>query len=85
MTPSDKYCTYLLRLWCTADGRWLASLVDPQTIRFHQRVKAGQAEINGVKFESLEWLQGIGRKVADLRVKVTVDAINAYRATLPKP
>ena len=61
------------------------SLVDPQSIRFQQRVKAGQAEINGVKFQSLAWLQDIGRKVADLRVKVTIDAINAHRATLPKP
>jgi creatinine amidohydrolase len=61
------------------------SLVDPQSIRFQQRVKAGQAEINGVKFESLAWLQDIGRKVADLRVKTTIEAINAYRATLPKP
>jgi len=61
------------------------SLVDPQSIRFQQRVKAGQAEINGVKFESLAWLQDVGRKVADLRVKITIDAINAYRATLPKP
>ncbi|MGH7676988.1 MAG: creatininase family protein [Gemmatimonadaceae bacterium] len=60
------------------------SLVDPQSIRFQQRVKAGQAEINGVKFESLAWLQDIGRKVAELRVKTTVDAISAYRATLPK-
>jgi creatinine amidohydrolase len=60
------------------------SLVDPQTIRFEQRVKAGQAEINGIKFESLAWLQDLGRKIADLRVTVTVTAINAYRATLPK-
>ncbi|HYW32446.1 MAG TPA: creatininase family protein [Gemmatimonas sp.] len=61
------------------------ALVDPQSIRFEQRKKAGQAEINGVKFQSLKWLQDIGRKIADLRVTVTVDAINAYRATLPKP
>jgi creatinine amidohydrolase/Fe(II)-dependent formamide hydrolase-like protein len=60
------------------------ALIDPQSIRFEQRVKAGTAEINGIKFESLAWLQDIGRKVADLRVKVTVDAITAYRATLPK-
>lgn len=61
------------------------SLVDPQTIRFEQRVKAGQAEINGIKFESLAWLQDLGRKIADLRVRVTIDAITAYRETLPKP
>jgi hypothetical protein len=60
------------------------SLVDPQSIRFTQRVKAGQAEINGIKFQSLEWLQDIGRKVADLRVTTTVNAINAYRATLQR-
>jgi creatinine amidohydrolase len=60
------------------------ALADPQSIRFEQRVKAGQAEINGIKFESLAWLQDLGRKVADVRVTVTINAINAYRATLPK-
>jgi creatinine amidohydrolase len=59
------------------------ALVDPVSIRYPQRVKAGEAEINGVKFESLEWLQEIGRKVAELRTKLTVDAITAYRASLP--
>ncbi len=57
------------------------ALVDPQSIRFAQRVKAGEAEINGIKFQSLKWLQDIGRKVADLRTTTTVNAINAYRAT----
>lgn len=60
------------------------ALADPQSIRFEQRVKAGQAEINGIKFESLKWLQDLGRKVADVRVTTTINAINAYRATLPK-
>jgi hypothetical protein len=61
------------------------ALADPQSIRYEQRVKAGQAEINGIKFQSLAWLQDLGRKVAAVRVKATVDAIDAYRATLPKP
>ena len=61
------------------------ALADPQSIRFEQRVKAGQAEINGIKFESIAWLQDLGRKVADLRVTTTINAISAYRATLPKP
>ena len=60
------------------------ALADPQSIRFAQRVKAGQAEINGITFESLTWLQELGRKVADLRVTTTVNAITAYRAMLPK-
>jgi hypothetical protein len=61
------------------------ALADPKSIRFEQRVKAGQAEINGIKFESLAWLQDLGRKVADVRVTAAINAINAYRATLPKP
>jgi hypothetical protein len=60
------------------------ALVDPVSIRYPQRVKAGEDEINGIKFESLEWLQEIGRKVAELRTRLTVDAITAYRATLPR-
>ena len=61
------------------------SLVDPQSIRFEQRKKVGQDSINGVKFQSLKWLQDLGRKVAELRTTTTVNAINAYRAALPKP
>jgi creatinine amidohydrolase/Fe(II)-dependent formamide hydrolase-like protein len=61
------------------------ALADPQSIRFEQRKKAGQAEINGIKFQSLKWLQDLGRKVAEVRVSATVNAISAYRATLPKP
>jgi hypothetical protein len=60
------------------------ALADPQSIRFEQRVKAGQAEINGIKFESLAWLQDLGRKIAELRATTAINAINAYRATLPK-
>ncbi len=61
------------------------ALADPQSIRYEQRKKVGQDEINGVKFQSLAWLQDLGRKIADVRVKATVDAITAYRATLAKP
>lgn len=57
------------------------ALADPQSIRFQQRVKAGQAEINGIKFESLKWLQDLGRKVAEVRVNATVKAIEGYRAS----
>lgn len=60
------------------------ALADPQSIRFEQRKKAGQAEINGVKFQSLKWLQDLGRKVAEVRINAAIAAINAYRATLPK-
>ena len=71
---------------------WIGS--GPALKELEQRVKAGNtcgpnrdrncASINGIKFESLAWLQDLGRKVADLRVRTTIDAINAYRATLPR-
>ncbi|MBL0171314.1 MAG: hypothetical protein IPP90_11380 [Gemmatimonadaceae bacterium] len=46
-------------------------------------MKAGQAEINGIKFQSLAWPQDLSRKVAEVRGTATINAINAYRATLP--
>lgn len=65
------------------------ALADPVSIRYEQRKKVGQDEINGIKFQSLEWLQDLGRKIADLRVTTTVNAITAYRASLgrnqPRP
>jgi creatinine amidohydrolase len=61
------------------------ALADPQSIRYAQRVKAGQAEINGIKFESLAWLQELGRKVAELRVSTTIKAIEQHRATISRP
>jgi hypothetical protein len=64
------------------------ALADPVSIRYEQRKKVGQDEINGIKFESLAWLQELGRKVAELRVTTTVKAIEAARAAqrrLPGP
>lgn len=61
------------------------ALADPTSIRYEQRKKVGQDEINGIKFQSLKWLQDLGKKIADLRVTTTINAINAYRATLPQP
>lgn len=58
------------------------ALADPVSIRYEQRKKVGQDEINGIKFQSLEWLQDLGRKIADLRVITTVNAIMAYRASV---
>lgn len=58
------------------------ALADPVSIRYEQRKKVGQDEINGIKFQSLEWLQDLGRKIADLRVTTTVNAIMAYRASV---
>lgn len=61
------------------------ALADPTSIRYEQRKKVGQDEINGVKFQSLAWLQDLGRKVAELRVTTTVKAIEALRTATAKP
>lgn len=57
------------------------ALADPVSIRYEQRKKVGLDEINGIRFQSLAWLQDLGRKIADLRVTTTVNAITAYRAS----
>lgn len=56
------------------------SVLDPTTIRYPQRVEAGLASINGISLEPLEQTQELGRKVIEFRTKLTVDAIQAFRA-----
>ncbi len=78
------------RQWTSPPGNLYATLAlaDPVSIRYEQRKKVGQDEINGIKFQSLAWLQELGRKVAELRVTTTVKAIEAVRAAqrrLPGP
>src|SRR5690606_19654957 len=60
------------------------SVVDPEYIRWEQRVAAGRASINGVSIANLAELQDLGRKIIDFRTKLTVDAIQAFRAR-PRP
>ncbi|MBS0416468.1 MAG: creatininase family protein [Proteobacteria bacterium] len=52
------------------------ALVDPQLVRWQERVKAGEATINGVSVADLNAVRGWGRKIVDYRVGVTVAAIN---------
>jgi len=52
------------------------ALVDPELVRWQERVKAGKATINGVSVADLDAVRGWGGKVVDYRVGVTVDAIN---------
>lgn len=56
------------------------SVVDPTSIRYEQRVKAGRASINGISLEPLSRTQELGRKVIEFRTNITVDAIQALRA-----
>ncbi|NNK62369.1 MAG: creatininase family protein [Gemmatimonadetes bacterium] len=60
--------------------------LDPETVRFDQRVAAGKASINGLSLEPLERTVEIGRKLLQFRVDRTVEAIRAAReGTAPEP
>ncbi len=58
----------------------IMSVIDPTSIRFDQRVKAGRASINGISLEPLSQTQELGRKLIEFRTGITVEAIQALRA-----
>ena len=53
----------------------LMALYDPQTIRIEQRKKANRATINGVSLLPVEKTLEMGKKIVELRTKLTVEAI----------
>ena len=57
----------------------IMSVIDPEAIRFDQRVKAGRASINGISLEPLSKTQELGRKLIEFRTKLTLKAIEAVR------
>ena len=58
----------------------IMSVIDPTSIRFEQRVKAGRASINGISLEPLSQTQALGRKLIEFRTQLTVDAIQELRS-----
>jgi creatinine amidohydrolase len=54
----------------------LMALYDPKTIRIDERSKANRATINGVSLLPMAKTLEMGRKIVELRAKLTVDAIN---------
>ena len=52
-----------------------AALYDPKTIRIDERTKANRATINGVSLLPMSKTLEMGRKIVELRTKLTVDAI----------
>ncbi len=54
----------------------LMALYDPKTIRIDERTKANRATINGVSLLPMSKTLEMGRKIVELRTKITVDAIN---------
>jgi creatinine amidohydrolase len=53
----------------------LLMTVDPTTVRYEQRVKAGKASINGVPITSADKTVAIGKRAVESRVVETVKAI----------
>jgi len=61
----------------------LMTLLDPKTVRYDQRVKAGRAIINGVPLEPKAKVLEHAKQFLELRTKLTVDGINKALATMP--
>ena len=59
----------------------LMMAVDPVTVRYEQRVKAGKASINGVDITPKEKTIALGRQLTDFRAERTVKAIRAAMAS----
>ena len=53
----------------------IMALVDPDSIRFHQRVAKGKDTINGVKLAPLSTTQANARKMIEYRTEATVIAL----------
>jgi creatinine amidohydrolase/Fe(II)-dependent formamide hydrolase-like protein len=59
----------------------LMMVIDPTTVRYEQRVKAGKASINGVTIAPKEKTIEIGKRLVEFRADYTVRAIRAAKAT----
>lgn len=58
-------------IWVTA----IMMVTDPSSVRYHERVEAGLASINGVDIAPMEDTIELGRKMVEFRAKHTADAI----------
>jgi creatinine amidohydrolase len=58
----------------------LMALYDPNSIRIEQRKKVNKTTINGVSLLPMDKTLAMGRKIVELRTKMTVDAIQKAMA-----
>jgi creatinine amidohydrolase/Fe(II)-dependent formamide hydrolase-like protein len=49
--------------------------IDPASIRTEERIKAGKFRINGVELSPIEKTAEWGRRIADFRASITIDAL----------
>ena len=64
------------------DNYWLTAMqasVDPETVRYEQRVRAGRASINGVSLTPLGRTISVGEELLRFRIDSTVEAIQAAK------
>jgi len=59
----------------------LMALYDPRTIRIDERTMANRATINGVSLLPMSKTLEMGKKIVELRTRLTVDAINKALAS----
>lgn len=62
------------------DDYYISTIImndDPEYVRFHQRVDAGKASINGIPIVPLEKALADGRRIIEFRTEATVAAIRA--------
>jgi hypothetical protein len=50
-------------------------VTDPSSVRYHERVEAGLASINGVEIAPMEETIELGKKMIEFRARYTADAI----------
>lgn len=55
----------------------LMMVTDPTAVRYHQRVAAGHATINGLSIAPIHQALEVGKRLMEFRVNVTVEAIQA--------
>lgn len=60
-------------IWVTA----MMMVTDPSLVRYHERVAAGLASINGVPIAPMEETIGLGRKIIAFRAEYTANVIRA--------
>ena len=58
-------------IWVTA----MMMVTDPTSVRYHERVEAGLATINGVRIAPMEKTIALGRKMVEFRAHYAADAI----------
>ena len=58
----------------------LMMVTDPEAVRYHQRVEAGEATINGLSIAPIGQALEVGHRLMEFRVDTTVKAIHAAMA-----